>query len=59
MLKNLSSLELKIGERIYKLMCDVDAPLGEVHDVLVQMKSYVVSRIQEAQKAEEQPKDAS
>ena len=56
MLKNISKLEHKIEDRVYQFVCECDAPLGEVHDALVKMKAYVVSRIQEIQKAEE-PKE--
>lgn len=56
MLKQLAALEVKIGERIYRLLCDHDSPLGEVHDVLMQMKSHVVGKIQENHAAENQPK---
>jgi hypothetical protein len=53
MIKNLSALEVKIGERVYKLICEVDSPLGEVHDVISQMKNYVIQRINESHKAEQ------
>lgn len=51
MIKNIATLEVKIGERIYKLLCDIDSPLGEVHDSLSQMKNYVIERINAAHKA--------
>jgi len=47
MIKNLTALEIKIGERIYRLICDVDSPLGEAHDVLLQMKGQVAKMISE------------
>lgn len=53
MLNQLTTLEVKIGERIYKLLCAIDSPLGEVHDVLCQMKGFVVGKINEANKAEQ------
>jgi hypothetical protein len=55
MIKNLSALEIKIGERVYKLICEIDSPLGEVHDCLCQMKQHVIQRINEIQKAEQTP----
>jgi len=58
MLKNLSTLEHKIEDRIYQFVCASNAPLGEVHDALVKMKAFVIGKIQEAQKAEE-PKEES
>lgn len=56
MLKQLAALEVKIGDRIYKLLCDHDSPLGEVHDALVQFKSHVVEKIKAAHEAEK-PKE--
>ena len=58
MLKQFAALEVKIGDRFYRLLCDADAPLGEVHDAIVQMRAHVVGKINEAHKAE-QPKDES
>jgi hypothetical protein len=57
MLKSLSALEVKIGERAYKLICEGDSPLGEVHDVLCKMKSFVIEKILAAQKSEEKPEE--
>ena len=62
MIKNFTALELKVGERIYKFLCDVDAPLGEVHDVLCQMKGFVIktmSDIQNPPKEEPKKEDTS
>lgn len=53
MLKQLAILEVKINERVYQLHLPNDAPLGEAHDALFQMRSYVISKINEAQKADE------
>jgi hypothetical protein len=50
-IKNLTNLEVKVGERIYRLLCEVDSPLGEVHDVITQMKALVVQKINEAHTA--------
>lgn len=49
MLKQSAMLEVKIGERVYQLHLPSDAPLGEVHDALFQMRSFVVGKINEAQ----------
>lgn len=62
MLKNHTILELKKNERLYQLFLSADSPLGEVHDVLHEMKCYLInlmaerSRPQEEQKIEEDPK---
>ena len=56
MLKTGAQLEVKIGERVYSLNLPSEAPLGEVHDALFRMRSYVVDKINEAIKAD-QPKE--
>jgi hypothetical protein len=48
MLKNISTLEEKVGERVYRFLCETDSPLGEVHDVICKMKSFIVQRINQA-----------
>jgi hypothetical protein len=53
MLKQSATLEVKIGERVYTLTLPSESPLGEVHDALFQMRSYVINKIIEAQKADE------
>lgn len=50
MLKQHATLEVKIGERVYQLHLPSDAPLGEAHDALFKMRSYVIEKILEAQK---------
>lgn len=52
MLRQISALEMKIGDKYYKFLCDGDSPLGSVHDALCQMRSYVVERINEANNAQ-------
>lgn len=56
MLKTNAKLEVTIGERVYTLNLPSESPLGEVHDALFRMRSYVVDRINEAIKAD-QPKE--
>lgn len=51
MLSTQVKLEVEVGERCYQFLCPNDAPIGEVHDALCTMKSFVVNRIQEADKA--------
>lgn len=52
MLKQRSILEVKIADKTYELHCDNDSPLGCLHDALMQMKGWAVSRMVEAQKEE-------
>lgn len=51
MLKNIAKFEVKVGERVYHFLCDIDSPIGEVHDVLSSMKAFVIQRMQDAEKA--------
>jgi hypothetical protein len=52
MLKSSAMLEVKIGERVYSFFLPSDAPLGEAHDALFRMRSYVVDKINEAIKVD-------
>lgn len=51
-LNNKTVLEVKKDERIYTLECDANSSLGELHDVLVEMRGYVIQRAQDAQEQE-------
>lgn len=53
--KSKHTMEVKIGERSYQMMCDSESPLGELYDALYQMQSFVVAKINESQK---KPEDA-
>lgn len=59
MLKNLSKLEIKIGERVYQFLCDIDSPIGEVHDSLSAMKGFVIQKINEAEQSAPEVKEGS
>lgn len=41
MLKNMSKLECKIGERIYQFILEMDSPLHDVKECLFQFQKYV------------------
>ena len=56
MLKQSLQLEVIKEDRIYQLNLPANGPLGEIHDVIYQMRSYVIDRINDAQKAD-QPKE--
>lgn len=53
MLKQSVKLEVVKGERVYQLCLPIDSPLGEVYDVLYEMRSFVIGKINESQKADE------
>lgn len=48
MKKALTSIEIKVGERLYQLLVEVDSPLGELHDVLFQMKAHILDLMKQA-----------
>jgi hypothetical protein len=52
-LLNKTILEIKKDTRTYHLHCDQDSPLGEVYDVVNQLRSYIVDRMLSEQKASE------
>jgi hypothetical protein len=56
MIRNKSVLEVKSGERIYSLEVYTDSPLGEVFDVLSQMRGYIVQRMIDEQN-KDKPKE--
>jgi len=43
-----ASLEVIREDRIYSLTLPHNAPIGELHDVLFQMRSFVIEKINEA-----------
>ena len=45
MLKTNAQLEVKIGERVYSLNLPSEAPLGEVHDALFRMRTFVIDKM--------------
>lgn len=55
MLKQNAVLEVKIGDNVYQFHLPSSAGLGEVHDALFQMRSFVIDKINDALKAD-QPK---
>ena len=57
MIKQNSSLEVKINEKMYRFFCDNDSPLGSVHDAICQMKAYIVQRINDAHQVECESKE--
>jgi hypothetical protein len=51
MLKNITIMEIEKNGRTYQLHLSNESPLGECFDVLYEMQNFVVSRINEAQRA--------
>ena len=42
MIKNITRIEHKIGDRLFHLLCDQDSPVAEVKEALSQFMAYVV-----------------
>jgi diadenosine tetraphosphate (Ap4A) HIT family hydrolase len=62
MLKSIANLEIKKENGVYTLLIPLNANIGELHDVLHEMKDFVINKILEVQKAakevkKESPKD--
>jgi len=53
MLKNLTKLEHKIGDRVYSLLCEMDSPLSDVKDSLFQFIKYI-AQIEDQLKAQQE-----
>ncbi len=54
MFNQIGKLEVTMGERKYQLLCEVDSPIGEVHDALSQMKIYVINKMKEVENMKNQ-----
>ena len=54
MIQNVTRLEHKIGDRVYHFLCDMQSPVGEVHDALCMFKSFAMAKMNEAHEAEKQ-----
>lgn len=54
MIKNLPILEAKIGEKIFTLLLPLESTLGEAHDALFQMRTFIVNKINEVNELKKQ-----
>lgn len=52
MIKNIAQFEIKVGEKVFHLLCQADSTWGEIHDVLFKMKDFVVQKMNELHQAE-------
>ncbi len=53
-MKNITQLEVKVGEKIYHLFCDNDSPIGHVKEALFQL-TKMVAKIEEDLIASQKP----
>jgi hypothetical protein len=51
MAENINGLKVKNGNRAYYLVCDQDAPIGDIYDALFHMQAVVIQKINESQEA--------
>ena len=51
MIKNYTALEHMIGDKLFQLCVDPQSTLGELHDALSAMKAFVITKMQEIEKA--------
>jgi negative regulator of replication initiation len=58
MLNLKNTLEHTIEDRLYQFVFSNVAPIGEIHDALTRMKSFVAQQILLADQAEQKPKEA-
>ena len=54
MIKSETVLEVKKNDRIYKLQCDAQSPLGELFDSLCEMQQFVIGKMKESQPKREE-----
>lgn len=53
MIRNLTNIEFQgKNGKIYRFLCDEDSPLGEIFDIICQMKYVIVQKIFEAEEAQ-------
>lgn len=60
MIRSQTILEIKRNDRVYTLLLDPMSPLGETYDVLMEMKQFVMNKMQEIDKKaaqEEHPQE--
>lgn len=58
MLKSISKLELKIGEKLYEFMCDHDSPVEHVKEALCQFIKYAGNVEDAVKQARQQQEEA-
>jgi predicted transcriptional regulator len=54
---NKTSFEVIKGERTYQLLMENDSPLGEIYDVLFEMRNYLVKRAEQTLQQDRRPEE--
>lgn len=57
MIKQATLLEIKKNERTYTLTLDPLSPLGEIYDVLLEMKGFIFQKIKDVESSQESPQE--
>ena len=60
MLKNISRLEVTVGERAYHLLCDSDSTIEELYRAISLMNEFILKHVEanaSAMKKDEESKD--
>lgn len=57
MIKQSTLLEVKKNDRSYVLSMDPLSPLGEIYDVLHEMKQFIFLKIKDVESAQEVPQE--
>jgi len=57
MIKSVTVIEITKGDRTYKLLCESESPLGEVHDVLCEMRKNVIELMAKTEERSEEKVD--
>lgn len=58
LVNNKTSLDVIKNERSYTLVCDPNSPLGEVFDVLEEMKAHILKLMTSKKEEEESPQES-
>lgn len=53
MLKNITRLEHKVGEKVYHFLCDNDSPVHEAKEAVMQFLKYIMS-VEDAAKVQQE-----
>lgn len=59
MINNKIQFELKKNERSYQLIISPDSPLGELYDVLSEMRGYVFNRLKEVEEQDKKTEEST
>jgi hypothetical protein len=57
MIKQSTLLEVKKNERTYSLCMDPLSPLGEIYDVIHEMKQFIFQKIKDVESSQEIPQE--